>query len=261
MAKPITAKRFTELCAKWGIKTIPTHLNWATHNRNHKGDWNDLNGVMMHHTGKFSSVNSMAELLWNGYEGLPGPLCHAGIDPAGYLRLTGWGRANHAGEGDSNTLRRVINSKYPITGNIKPLLDDTDGNAHFYGFEIMADGVKPMTDAQRITAVRVGAMLCLEHGWGTDVIGHGEWQPGKWDPGAHGKLIDFSQVRKEVKQAMKEGPPKKLPVRPPMTAKTHIVAKGDTLASIAKKYNTTVIDIINWNPQLIQQGAKLTIKK
>lgn len=239
MSKPITSKRFLELCTEWSIKTIATHTNWPSHNRNTKGEWNDLNGVMLHHTGKFTSVNQMAELLWNGYAALPGPLCQSGIDPAGILRLTGWGRANHAGLGSQSTLDAVKNSKYP-PGNIAPGPAKIDGNARFYGFEIMADGITPITDAQRITAIRISAAICLEHGWGPDVIGHGEWQQGKWDVGAHGKLIDFSAIRNEVKQAMKEGPPKKLPTRPAPkptpTSQVITVGTNDTFYSLAKKY-------------------------
>lgn len=274
MSKPITSKRFLELCTEWGIKTIATHTNWASHNRNTKGEWNDLHGVMLHHTGKFTSVNQMAELLWNGYAALPGPLCQSGIDPAGILRLTGWGRANHAGLGSESTLERVIASNYPKTGNIKPGPPTIDGNARFYGFEIMADGITPITDAQRITAVRITAAICLEHNWGPDVIGHGEWQQGKWDVGAHGKLIDFSVIRNEVKQAMKEGPPKKKPPTPtkppapkptPVPTALYTIRTGDTLMGIAEeKFGDPKrwTDIVAANPSLLKTlipGQKLTL--
>ena len=258
MATPMTAKRFIELCNLWGIKYIPIKSDWATHNRNHKGEWNDLNGVMLHHTGKFSSVNTMAELLWSGYDSLPGPICHSGIDPAGVLRLAGWGRANHAGLGSESTLEAVKNSKYP-PGNITPGPARIDGNVHFYGFEIMADGITPITDAQRKTAVRISAAICLEHGWKADVIGHGEWQQGKWDVGAHGKLIDFSKVRSEVTQAMKEGPKKPLPPRP--TTQLVTVVHGDTLSGIAKRFGVTLEKLVNDNPAILQVGDKLRVPK
>jgi LysM repeat protein len=225
---------------------------------------------MLHHTGAFSTVNQMAELLWNGYAGLPGPLCHGGIDPAGIIRLTGWGRANHAGLGSLTTLDAVRASKYPATGNLKPGKATEDGNKHFYGFEIMADGQTPITDAQRITAVKISAALCLEHKWGPDVIGHGEWQQGKWDVGAHGKLIDFSKVRSEVKQAMKEGPKKPTPKPPTTTPKPKTkeitIAQGDTFYSLARKYfpraetsDEAVTDLVNMNPNLLQVGKKLIV--
>jgi hypothetical protein len=218
---------------------------------------------MVHHTGSKGKVSDQESILWNGYVGLPGPLCHAGVDPAGILRLAGWGRANHAGLGDEQALRRVRSSTYPKIGNIKPGPAEVDGNVHFYGFEIMCDGKTPMSDAQRITSVRVAAMLCTEHKWGTDVIAHGEWQQGKWDPGANGKLIDMSKFRNEVDQAMKEGPKKKpLPTRP--KTKLITVMQGDTLLGLAKKHypNHGVdgwVEIVDDNPQLLQPGMKLTV--
>lgn len=227
MSKPITSARFLELCNEWGIKYVPVHSSWASHNRNAKGEWDDLNGVMLHHTGAFSTADSMAETLWNGYAGLPGPLCHAGVDPKGVLRLTGWGRANHAGLGSQSTLELIQNGLRGFSHNIAPGPATVDGNRHFYGFEIIADGVTPMTDSQRITAVRISAALCTEHNWGPDVIGHGEWQQGKWDPGAHGKLIDMSKMREEIQQAIEEGP---LPKR---VTRTTTVKSGENLHAIA----------------------------
>lgn len=256
MSKPITSKRFIELCNEWGIKYIPIKSGWATHNRNHKGEFVDVFGVMIHHTGKFSSVAGMESILWNGYQGLPGPLCHTGIDPAGILRLAGWGRTNHAGLGSSAVLRRVMQSDLPRNANLKPGDADTDGNAHFYGFEIFADGHTPMTEAQRITAVRVTAMLCTEHGWKADVIAHGEWQQGKWDPGANGKLIPMGQFRTWVDQAMREGPKPKLPTRPapkPTPQKTIRVGIDDTLWSLAEKH---LGDGKRW-PEFVESNSKL----
>lgn len=261
MATPITSKRFLELCDKWGIKYTPIKSNWATHNRNHKGEFSNVNGVMVHHTGKFSSVAGMCDLLWNGYAALPGPLCHSGIDPAGILRLAGWGRTNHAGLGSKSVLDLIQNGLKGFTHNIAPGPASVDGNAHFYGFEIMCDGKTPMTDAQRIASVRITAALCTEHGWGPDVIAHGEWQQGKWDPGANGKLISMTAFRNEVEQAIKEGPRPKLPPRPKPTTQTITVVKGDTLSAIAKKYGVTLEKLINDNPAILQVGDKLTVPK
>ena len=47
------------------------------------------------------------------------------------------------------------------------------------------------------------------------------------------------------------------------TTKTHVVKKGETLSSIAKKYGCTVADIKNWNgmkTNTVKVGQKLTIK-
>jgi hypothetical protein len=263
MAKPITAERFIKLCEEWGVKYRAIKSTWPTHNRNHKGPWENLNGIMMHHTGPFGTVRGMEQILWDGYSGLPGPLCHSGIDPSGILTLAGWGRANHAGLGDPDVFEKVKSENY--TGILKPRTASIDGNAHFYGFEIMADGNKPMTDEQRITSVRVAALLCTEHRWKAEsVIAHGEWQPGKWDPGANKKLIDMARFRNEVEQAIKEGPKPKLPTRPKPKTKEIVVARGDTFFSLAKKYYPGhgpdgVIELLEDNPHLLRIGDKLIV--
>lgn len=264
MSNPISAARFLELCDKWGIKYVPIKSNWATHNRNSKGEWGDVYGVGIHHTGSNGSTVDQNGILWNGYGDLPGPLCHAGIDKAGVLRLAGWGRVNHFGLGSAAVLNHVIQEDY--TGVLKPGRATVDGNSHFYGFEIMYSGSHPMTDAQRITAVRVTAMLCTAHKWTQkSAIGHGEWQQGKWDPGiSYGKMMPMDKFRKEVEQAIKEGPKKTpLPTRPKPTTKTITVVKGDTLYSLAMKYfpspEAGVLRIIEDNPQLLQVGMKLTV--
>jgi LysM repeat protein len=48
------------------------------------------------------------------------------------------------------------------------------------------------------------------------------------------------------------------------TVKTHVVKKGETLASISKKYHCTVADIKKWNGMKsnnLKVGQKLKIKK
>lgn len=271
MAPVISAKRFIELCDKWSIKHIPIKANWATHNRAGHGEFGDMRGIGIHHTGSHASVADQESILWNGVANLPGPLCHAGIDPAGILRLAGWGRTNHFGLGSSAVLKHVIAEDY--TGVLKPGPATIDGNAHFYGFEIMYDGTHAMTDAQRITAVRVSAMLCTEHKWTEkSAIGHGEWQQGKWDPGYQGHMIAMDKFRDEVKQAQMEGPPKKLPTRPPAPkpvpkpATTVTVKKGDTLMGLAEKYlgdQSRWIDFVKANARIviIKDGDVLNIPK
>lgn len=271
MAKPISARRFTELCNEWGIKYIPIKSNWASHNREGHGNWGPVNGVGIHHTGSDGTVADQCSVLWNGYARLPGPLCHSGIDHAGILRLAGWGRVNHFGLGSESVLNHVVNEDYK--GVLKPGAASIDGNARFYGFEIMYSGSHPMSDAQRITAVRVSAMLCTEHGWKAEsVIGHGEWQQGKWDPGmSKGKMMPMDRFRDEVEQAIKEGPKKPLPNRPkpPTTPPkgTITVAKGDTLMSLAEKHLGDAkrwADFVPANPSLVRAlhiGETLTVPK
>lgn len=253
MATPMTAKQFVDLLNKWGIPHEENRPGWENHNRNSKGEWGPINGVGNHHTGGGDNQDG-ADILWNGYGALPGPLCHAGIRQNGKVLLNGWGRVNHFGLGDDDTLRHVINEDY--VGTLKPNEANTDGNTHFYGFEWMYSGtVDPETIYPKMyqTAVRVNAAICTWHKW-TDLscIGHGEWQPGKWDPGySAGKMMSMTRFRNHVNQAIHEGPPK--------TKKVHTVVVGETLPKIAVKYNVTLAALVKANPQLVKAGDKLII--
>jgi hypothetical protein len=135
---------------------------------------------MIHHTVTKGSARTV-ELCRDGYEDLPGPLCHGVITKDGRVHLVGYGRANHAGLGDDDVLRAVIAEKALPADNEA----NTDGNRHFYGFECenLGDGRDPWPAAQLDAIERVAAAICRHHGWTErSVIGHLEWQPGKVDP-------------------------------------------------------------------------------
>lgn len=212
MATPMTASQIVAQLKKWGIKYKEVK-SWETHNRNQKGAWGGMNGFIWHHTGAdVSAANAAsyaASTLYDGITNLPGPLCHFGLAVDGTVYLVGWGRANHAGGGDPAVLNHVINEDYsgqlhPTKGN----LDGTDGNAHFYGMEIMYSGSHKMTDAQYQTALKLSAAILDFHGWTEkSVIGHGEWSNDKWDPGyASGKIMNMVDVRADVLKTLKAGP-------------------------------------------------------
>ncbi|MFJ9587735.1 peptidoglycan-binding protein [Streptomyces acidicola] len=179
MANPLSASKLVEILRAEGL-TVHEVRSWRTHNRNSKGPWGPVNGVMIHHTVTSGTQNSV-NICYNGYSSLPGPLCHGVIDKKGEIHLVGNGRANHAGSGDSDVLRAVINeTKLPPDNEA-----DTDGNRHFYGFECinLGDGKDPWPEAQKEAIEKVAAAICRHHGWTErSVIGHKEWQPGKVDP-------------------------------------------------------------------------------
>lgn len=179
MATPLTASKLVQVLRAEGL-TVHEVRNWRTHNRNAKGPYGPLNGVMIHHT-VTSGTSSSVALCYEGRADLPGPLCHGVIDKKGEVHLVGNGRANHAGLGDSDVLRAVVNeTKLPHDNSA-----DTDGNRHFYGFECinLGDGKDPWPEAQKEAIEKVAAAICRAHGWSErSVIGHKEWQPGKVDP-------------------------------------------------------------------------------
>jgi hypothetical protein len=198
MAKPLSASKLVEILRAEGL-TVHEVRSWRTHNRNSKGPWGPVNGVMIHHT-VTSGTAASVDICYDGYSSLPGPLCHGVIDKKGHVHLVGNGRANHAGLGDGDVLRAVINeSKLPADNEA-----DTDGNRHFYGFECvnLGNGKDPWPEAQKEAIEKVAAAICRHHGWSErSVIGHKEWQPGKVDP----RGFTMDGMRKRIAQRLKGG--------------------------------------------------------
>jgi hypothetical protein len=278
MSTVISATRFVALLKEWGIPYVEHSydgIKWYQHNRNQKGLFGDMHGSMIHHTG---SNSQDPRQLWDGRADLPGPVCHGGIDDRGVVHLVGWGRANHAGLGSSRTLEHVIAEDYGAQ-TLRPGPADTDGNRCFYGWEVMYDGQQAMTDDQYRSTIRVQAMICTEHKWKPySIIGHGEWQQGKWDPGYAGRLMNMDKIRGHIWQAMQEGPHPKLPPRPipnpptsgnprPAPSNEVTVKPGDTLTSLAKNLlgdQNRWTDFITANPSLVRPlhvGEKLIVPK
>jgi hypothetical protein len=179
MAKPLSADRLLKALRAEGL-TVVEHRNWRTHNRNSKGRWGPVNGVMIHHTVTKGTKNTV-ELCYNGRSDLPGPLCHGVIAKDGTVYLVGHGRANHAGLGDDDVLRAVVDeTALPRDNEL-----NTDGNARFYGFECvnLGNGKDPWPQVQLEAIEKAAAALCRAHGWSEkSVIGHLEWSIQKIDP-------------------------------------------------------------------------------
>jgi hypothetical protein len=183
MATPLSADRLVAALRAEGLRVVE-HRSWRTHNRNHKGPWGPVHGVMIHHT-VTSGTASSVELCYNGHSSLPGPLCHGVIAKDGTVYLVGNGRTNHAGNGDDDVLRAVQNETDLPADNEA----NTDGNRHFYGFECinLGDGRDPWPAVQLAAIEKAAAAICRAHGWSQrSVIGHLEWQPGKVDPRGFG---------------------------------------------------------------------------
>ncbi|MBT2448172.1 N-acetylmuramoyl-L-alanine amidase [Streptomyces sp. ISL-43] len=196
MSAPLSADRFIHALRAEGLTVVEVG-GWRTHNRNHKGAWGPVHGVMLHHTVTHGTAYTV-RLCRDGDEALPGPLCHGVITKDGRVHLVGHGRANHAGAGDSDVLAAVIAEK-----RLPPDRQaDTDGNRHFYGFECenLGDGEDPWPPAQLDAMARASAALCRAHAWSArSVIGHLEWQPGKIDP----KGFTMSSMRDRIEERLK----------------------------------------------------------
>ncbi|MEV4970554.1 peptidoglycan-binding protein [Streptomyces scopuliridis] len=210
MAQPLSAAAFLAALRGEGVKVAEVGT-WRTHNRNSKGSWGPVHGVMIHHT-VTKGTAATVQLCRDGHSALPGPLCHGVIAKDGSVHLVGYGRANHAGLGDGDVLQAVIAERALPADNEA----DTDGNRHFYGFECenLGDGKDPWPAAQLDAIERVSAAVCRAHGWGArSVIGHLEWQPGKVDP--RGFTMDAMRARVAARLATTKPNP---PAKPPAAA-------------------------------------------
>ncbi|WP_328943083.1 peptidoglycan-binding protein [Streptomyces sp. NBC_00250] len=212
MATPLPADRLVAALRAEGV-TVVEHPGWRTHNRNHAGAWGPVAGVMIHHTVS-SGTTSSVEMCFNGYEGLPGPLCHGVIAKDGTVHLVGNGRANHAGGGDPSVLQAVVTETYgdrpPTPRAHQGSQDAVDGNSRFYGFECinLGNGTDPWPAAQLDAIERVSAALCRAHGWGAkSVIGHLEWSDWKSDP----KGFGMPTLRQRVQTRLAKDPAKNTP--------------------------------------------------
>lgn len=202
MATPLSASAILSALKAEGV-AISEYGNWKNHNRNSRGAWGPVYGVMIHHTVSSQDDSSVA-LCYNGHSSLPGPLCHSVGRNDGVIAMVGHGRANHAGSGDKSVLNAVVNE----TTLPSPKSNNTDGNAHFYGLEIvnLGDNKDTYTTKQYDAAVKWAAALCRAHNWGSkSVIGHKEWQLGKIDPRGPiegGGSFDMNKFRSDVQKRL-----------------------------------------------------------
>ncbi|MFF2383007.1 N-acetylmuramoyl-L-alanine amidase [Streptomyces sp. NPDC058108] len=196
MAPPMPAAGFLDRLRREGLTVVEVG-EWEQHNRNHKGPWGPVYGVMIHHTASAGDERTIG-LCRAGRADLPGPLCHGVITKDGVVHLVGYGRVNHAGLGDDDVLRAVIAEKaLPLDNEA-----NTDGNRHFYGFECenLGNGKDPWPEVQLEAIEKVAAAICRHHGWTErSVIGHLEWQPGKVDP----RGFTMASMRARVRDRLK----------------------------------------------------------
>lgn len=209
MATPLTANQMLAALRNEGLKPRQ-NSGWRTHNRNHKGAWGPVHGIVIHHTAGTNSLN----LCINGTSALPGPLCHAHLAKNGALTLVGHGRANHAGSFAQNAHNAVVNesSNHPRPSSSEPV----DGNRYYYGIEIenLGNGRDAYPEIQYRNAVRWAAAICRAHGWSEhSVIGHSEGTTRKIDPRgplASGGQFTMQRFRADVRAQLNNKEKKKM---------------------------------------------------
>ncbi len=194
MSDPMPYATFIRILRAAGLTVIEEETNGqspANHNRNHKGPWGEVYGVLVHHT-VTKGHDSTVSICRTGHSTLPGPLCHGVICKAGHVHVVGYGRANHAGLGDPDVLA-AVKAERPLPADNQATVD---GNRHFYGFECenLGDGKDPWPAVQLETIEKACAAIARHHRWNErSTIGHLEWQPGKVDP--RGFTMDSMRAR------------------------------------------------------------------
>lgn len=204
MATPFTPDRLVSILRAEGVKVVE-YGSWRTHNRNHKGSFGPINGVIIHHTVS-SGTDASVRLCYDGYAELPGPLCHGVIAKDGTVYLISAGRANHAGAGDADVLAAVADERALPAPNDR----NADGNTHFYGFECvnLGNGADPWPDAQLDAIERASAAICRANGWSAaSVIGHKEWTNQKQDP----RGFSMTTMRERIDRRLATKPGKPVP--------------------------------------------------
>lgn len=247
MAPPMTAARFLRALRDEGV-TVVEGGDWAHHNRNSRGPWGPVHGVMIHHTVTRGTASTV-QIVRDGYSSLPGPLCHGMIAKDGRVHLVGYGRANHAGLGDDDVLRAVVAE----SGLPADYEANTDGNRAFYGFECenLGDGRDPWSAAQLDAIERVSTAICRVHGWGArSVIGHLEWQPGKVDPRGFAMSAMRDRIATRLGQALPG--PLPTPARPKVSLSRLIAAARNNPS--AKGQPVTYRGVKTFEAALVDEG-------
>lgn len=238
MSDPLSAALLVTALRTEGVRVVEVD-GWRTNNRNAKGPWGQVHGVMIHHT-VTSGTDASVRLCFEGRSDLPGPLCHGVIAKDGTVHLVGNGRANHAGLGDDDVLRAVVAETALPADNEAT----TDGNRHFYGFECVnkGDNADPWSAEQVEGIALAAAAICRAHGWSErSVIGHSEWQPGKVDPRGPighkgGPPLTMNVIRARVRQLLVDDtvPAQPAPTPTPMPAPQAPVVDLSQLVAAAR---------------------------
>jgi hypothetical protein len=231
MAVP-TLRAYQDALKAEGL-AVTAHPGWAELNR--PGPWNPTAGVVVHHTGPWSTVSGMLGLLRDGRSDLPGPLAHAAGRPSGIIDLVGWHDCNHAGTNDPAVLAAMRAGKTPPAPRAGK--DSEDGNAQTFGIELIHSGStrEPWPAVQVDAAVRYAAALCRLQGWNANhVVYHKGLTTRKVDPG--GGFPSITTFRSRVTKRLADRP-----------ARTYIIKEGEGPVLVAERFDVSVRALWNAN--------------
>ena len=187
------------------LKTLP---GWD--GRGH-GDFLDIRGVMMHHTG---NSRESAQSIADGRPDLDGPLANLHIAPDGTVTIVAVGVCWHAGRGSYAWLP-TDNANYHMIG-IECAWPDIRPDGSY-------DPAQRWPDPQIISMRDTAAALATKLGVAADhVIGHKDYAgaaQGKWDPGNLDTRWFQGEVDKAMRGVFAPAPVQPGPILPPDYAK------------------------------------------
>ncbi len=185
MATPWTFEQRLAAYRAEGITDVVVMSGAKTHNRDDETGraFGPVHGVAIHHTAGVSP--NMHNVIYNGVDGLPGPLAQDFLAKDGTLYVVGHGRCNHAGSVTAAVKASVIAEREPNLTDRNIGSETEDGNDFLYGLEIEneGDGSDPYPAKQYDVAVRWAAAHLRHHGWvQNSAWGHKEITGRKVDP-------------------------------------------------------------------------------
>lgn len=143
-------------------------------------------------------------------------------------------------------------------------------NYHFQGFiynpvEFTNEGVTPTVErninVNQLKVVTTSLRVRKNHSTKSDIIGYAKVN-GIYNYYETHKDLKYTWYRIADNQWIANNG-KWLEIYPKYEEKYYIVKKGDTLTKIAKKYKTTVAQLVKWNniknPNVIKVGQKLRV--
>ncbi|MBV7302941.1 N-acetylmuramoyl-L-alanine amidase [Corynebacterium sp. TAE3-ERU2] len=185
-----------EVLRLWGV-TVKELPGWRDRGQ---GDFDDIVGVMCHHTG---SATTPPSLIANGHSALRGLLSQIHLSPDGVATICGAGIAYHAGAADPGR-GGVAGEGYVRRRSVSGVQGYTSGNAKLIGIEAQHAGTHWNWPEPQLRAY---ALCCAAICWYLGlpvkaVMGHKEYAPSrKIDP-----TISMEGFRRRVAELLANPP-------------------------------------------------------